>query len=78
MIGDGLVWRTARKPWKCAGDGAIPPHHSPECTGTIVKGQRYVECFYEAPIFGSGTRHCVKCAIEFFQDVRDETDAEKP
>jgi hypothetical protein len=62
----GLVIRTARKGWGCAGNGAGNlTQWAPGC-GEIDKGEPYLECLWSAPAFQSGSRHCVMCAVAFF------------
>jgi hypothetical protein len=60
---DGLILRTARKRWDCAGDGrATNPEHSVDCPGVIEPGDQYIECLWESPAYESGTRHTLPCA----------------
>lgn len=61
---DGLILRTARKRWQCAGDGGRPSRHAANCPGIIEPGERYVECLWESPAYSSGTRHALVCATE--------------
>jgi hypothetical protein len=68
-LADGaLVVRTARKDWRCEGDGAAHPRYSRGCWREIRQGFRYLEVLWTAPAFASGTRVCEACAREFYAD----------
>jgi len=64
---DCCIIRTARKPWRCDGDGAAKSHrkHSEFCCHTIQAHERYVEYVGEAAPYESGYRVCWDCAQEF-------------
>lgn len=63
-----LIRRTARKAWRCDGDGAGGGYrkYAPECIGTIQPGTRYVEYLGESVPFSHGNSICGACFKAFW------------
>ena len=66
---DGFV-RTARKTYRCGGDGAGGGYRKQAVGCTDIRiGDRYLEYVSEAGAYQSGTRHCMACAKAFYKQV---------
>lgn len=71
MVGmiDGCYLRDARKEHPCQGDGtpnAKMRKFSHMCDGKIMVGYPYME--FEPQAVSAGSRHCLRCAAQFFTE----------
>jgi hypothetical protein len=58
------IFRTARKQYRCAGNGGARPH-SDGCTSLIRPGDSYIEYVGETPAYQRGSTVCLPCALAF-------------
>lgn len=59
---ENAVYRTARKTYRCHGNG---PRNSAGCTGTIKPGDPYIEYTGDVPAYTRGSAVCLPCALAF-------------
>jgi hypothetical protein len=59
---DNAIWRTARKRYRCDGNGV---RQSVACREHIEPGDQYVEYTGDAAPFQRGSTHCIPCALAF-------------